>query len=469
MAPKKDAVAKGGKKRRVDSEGGQGSGGNLEPNWTIHRSNRYLFRDIVAYENYAGSFINRKITECYRFDKSVVTFSQPEDDKVIAYVNHWGWEPIVTCFEPYTQLLTRTFYANIKTSDEPYMITSWVGGKEIVLSLNNVAQWLGVENDGEETYPLRSWPLYADGSSNDYKKWFDRNYISGSSIYASHLPSLHRLLFLFINNILMPKATIKTNLEWGPMYFLRHLIQMDGKRINIPYFFLRHINGAFSTTNHSLPYAHLIHKIIRLNSIQLPEDAEVSFPTSLVDHLTRIGWVHGHSESGLRRYEPDARAINQWINHPEALPNQYWDSEEEVVPAQPQPQPQPQYMPQAGAFVPPQGQEAQMLWLCQQMHAQSLEIQQNHQATLRRFDNLEKGQMKIRKQLRAHARALNVLDEAQSSLSNCFIKQYGPSGSPARARENLVEEEDLDDEEEELENEGEEEVADAQNDHMDDQ
>jgi hypothetical protein len=267
----------------------------------------------------------------------------------------------------------------------------------------------------------------------------------------------------------MPKVTIKTNLEWGPMYFLRHLIQLDGKSINIPYIFLRHISGAFSTTVHSLPYAHLIHKIIRLNGIQIPEEAEVSFPTNLVDHLTKIGWVHGHSSSGLRRYEPDARDINKGINHQEALPNQYWDPEEEVAPAQPQPQPQ--YMPQAGAFVPPQGQEAQMLWLCQQMNAQSLQIQQNYQETQRRFDNLEKGQMKIRKQLRAHARALNVLDEAQSSLSNRFIKQYGPSGSPARARENLVEEEDLEDDEEEHEEEGdgEEEVADAPNDPMNDE
>ena len=77
--------------------------------------------------------------------------------------------------------------------------------------------------------------------------------------------------------------------------------------------------------------------------------------------------------------------------------------------------------------------------------------------------------MKIRKQLRAHARALNVLDEAQSSLSNRFIKQYGPSGSPARARENLVEEEDLDDLEDEFGGDGEEEAADAPNDPMNDE
>lgn len=450
MAPKKDAVPKGSKKRRVDSEIGQGSRGNIEPNWTIHRSNRYIFRDIVAYENYVGSFRHRKITDCYVFNKAVVTFSQPEDDKIISYVKHWGWEPIVTCFEPYTELLTRIFYANIQTSEEPFRITSWIGGKEIVLSMDNVAQWLGVENDGEETYPKRSWPFYADGTNLDYKKWFDRNYISGAKIYVSHLPSLHRLLFLLINNILMPKATIKTNLEWGPMYFLRHLIQLDDKMINIPYFFLRHINGAFTTTVHSLPYAHLIHKIIRLNGIEIPQEEEVSFPTNLVDHLTRIGWVHGHSDSGLRRFQPDARPINQWINHIEAQPNQYWDPEEEEVLAQPQPPLQPQFVQQGGAFVPPVGQEAQMLWLCQQMHAQSLQIQQNHQATEGRFDKLDKGQMKIRQQLRAHARALNTLDEAQSSLSNRFIKQYGPSGSPARARERLVEEEDLDDEDEDI-------------------
>ena len=54
-------------------------------------------------------------------------------------------------------------------------------------------------------------------------------------------------------------------------------------------------------------------------------------------------------------------------------------------------------------------------------------------------------------------------------LSNRFIKQYGPSGCPARARDNLVEKEDLDDEEEELGGDGEEEAADAPNDPMNDE
>lgn len=72
-----------------------------------------------------------------------------------------------------------------------------------------------------------------------------------------------------------------------------------------------------------------------------------------------------------------------------------------------------------------------------------------------------------------HAKALNAIDEAQSSLSNRFIKQYGPSGSPARQHVNIVEEEILDEEEdineEEIEEQDGEEEAEDAHDNMDDE
>ena len=326
MAPKRKGQEKGKKRARL--EDGQGSGVNLEPNWNIHWSNKYLFWDLVAYDNYAGLFMHRKLAECYFFDKATVTFDQPEDDKMIEYVNHWSWNLLLTCTEPYTMLLTRIFYANLTITDEPFVVKTWLCGQEIDLSLANMAQWLELPNEGEESYPLRNWPLQALESSRLYKKWFDRNNIGGS-IYVSNLPSIHRLLFILINNILIPKATIKTNLEWGPMYYLRHLISKDDKSFNIPYIILRHMGIAFNSTVALLPYAHLIHKIIRINGLPYPEEEQLYAPINLVGHLTKIGWIYGHLNSGLRCYKPDGRDINEWINKPGVLPNQYWDPDEQ--------------------------------------------------------------------------------------------------------------------------------------------
>jgi hypothetical protein len=334
-----------------------------------------------------------------------------------------------------------------------------------------MAQWLELPNEGEETYPLRNWPLSALGSSFDYKRWFDRNH-NGGAIYVSNLPSMHRLLFLFINNILTPKATIKTNLEWGSMYYLRHLISKDDKNLNIPYIILRHMGSAFNSRVALLPYAHLIHKIIRLNGFHLPEEEQLYTPQDLVGHLTRIGWVHGHLNSGLRCYKPDEMDINEWINKPGALPNQYWDPDERANPVQEphQPQqfqgPQPQWMPQPGQFPqipqPPHEPDQQMAYLCNLMYSHHLQTQQQYQTLQTGYEELKRGQMRIRKRLLHQSKAINAIDESQSSLTNRFVQQYGASSNPApkttyvdedfiREEQELRNIEEDDDEEEEVE------------------
>ena len=458
MAPKRKVQEKSKKKARI--EDGQSSGGNLQPNWNIHRSNTFLFRDLTAYQNFTGLFMHRNLAECYFFDKATVTFDQPEDDKIIGFVNHWNWNPLLTCTEPYTMLLTRTFYANLTIQDDPFIAKSWLCGQEIDLSLANMAQWLELPNDGEESYPFRNWPLAALGTHGQYKKWFDRNNIGGP-IYVSNLPSLHRLLFLLINNILIPKATIKTNLEWGPMYYLRHLISMDDKALNIPYIILRHMGSAFNSRVALLPYAHLIHKIIRLNGLPLPEDEQLYSPIDLVSKLTKTGWVLGHLNSGLRCYKPDDKEVNEWINKEGALPNQYWDPDEQVNPVQ-QPQHQqpqqpgqfPQWMPQPGQFPkfahippPPQEQDQQMGYLCNLMYSHHIQSQQQYEALQRGQEVLRRGQMRIRKRMLHQSRAIQAIDESQHSLSNRFVAQYGPSSNPV-PRSTFIDEDFLREEEE---------------------
>lgn len=277
-------------------EPGEGSAEVIEPNFEIHRTNRYLFRDIVAFENFIGQFQVRKLCNCYYFDKSNVTFRHPEDNQTIAYLQHWSWESLINCFEPYTEILAQTFYANLTFVENPFLVSSWVCGKEIRMSLENIARWLNLPNEGEETYLLRNWLRDTVELADSYKKWFDKSNIVGASLYASHLPSLHRLLFIFINNILIPKSKIKTNIEHGLMYYLHHLIQLDEKRFNIPYIIIRHMQSVFISKVALLPYAHVIHRIIKLNGIEIPEDQQFLFPLHLVDYLTKIGWVQGHSD-----------------------------------------------------------------------------------------------------------------------------------------------------------------------------
>jgi hypothetical protein len=424
MPPKKVMSQKNKKRARV-GEAGQSSNSVIEPNFELDHDNRYLFRNLEAFENFTGQFQDRDLCECYYFDKATVTFYQREDAKTIEYIQHWNWESLLNLYEPYYELTTRAFYANLVCRINPFRVTSWACGKEIELSFENLAEWLDLDNEGDETYLVRNWPRHALETPDAYKKWFNRHYISGDYLYVTHLPSLHRLLFLFINNILTPKSKIKTNMEHGAIYYLRHLIQLDDITLNIPYIIIHHMLSAFGSSVHHLPYAHLIHKIIRLNGTPLPSDLPLplQYPQNLVNSLTKIGWIQTLSLSGLPQFKPDGRDINDWIFAQEALPNQYWDPEEAAqepqVPNQPENQPQyvyqPMPMPQPGQEFPfppiPTTPNEQIMWMCQRMQEQYLSM----------------GRMEG--QIQANTKAIDLLDKRQASLSNRFIKRFGASSS----------------------------------------
>ena len=288
MPPRKE-THKSHKRVQGNSQCPSSSGGVIEPNFKINHENRYLFRDLQAYENFTGQFQERELCACYYFDKSTVTFHTREDNKTIEYIQHWQWEPLLNCNEPYLALTTRTFYANFQCRNNPFSLTSWACGKEVHLNFENLATWLNLPNEGEEIYLIRNWPRDVPESSDSYKKWFNRSNIAGASLYATSLPSLHRLLFLFINNILTPKSKLKTNIEHGAIYYLRHLIQLDDTKFNMPYIIIRHMISAYSSSVASLPYAHVIHRIIRLNGTELPSNQTFLFPQNLVNQLTRTG------------------------------------------------------------------------------------------------------------------------------------------------------------------------------------
>ena len=72
-----------------------------------------------------------------------------------------------------------------------------------------IAAAFDLENEGEEIYPLRNWP--EGENETEYKEWITGiGDVVGRKLYCSHLPAVHWLLFVIINNILLPKAQIKT-------------------------------------------------------------------------------------------------------------------------------------------------------------------------------------------------------------------------------------------------------------------
>ena len=81
-------------------------------------------------------------------------------------------------------------------------------------------------------------------------------------MYLTDIPGLHRVAFLLVNNILTPKSTIKTNIENGALFYMRHMIAMDGIEINIPWVLIRHMKKAYSNSKDSLPYGDLIHHLL---------------------------------------------------------------------------------------------------------------------------------------------------------------------------------------------------------------
>lgn len=157
----------------------------------------------------------------------------------------------------------------------------------------------------------------------DYRRWFSRNQPL-DLIYTTTLPSLHRVAHVFLNNILTPKAKIKTNLEFAGLFYMHHLISLDEVQPHIPYIILRHMRTAYNYSHHTLPYANIIQRILSCNNINPPIGVDLSDPINLCDELTTMGWIEDEVD-GINTLILDNRSINEWIWATNALPNQYWN------------------------------------------------------------------------------------------------------------------------------------------------
>jgi hypothetical protein len=102
--------------------------------------------------------------------------------------------------------MTQFFYVNLQFNDS-FHTTSYLFGCAIALTMNNLANLFNITNVGDEVYPLRGWPVIAQENVDAYQERFDQEWVSNKSLYVTRLSTLHRLLFVIINNILTLKST----------------------------------------------------------------------------------------------------------------------------------------------------------------------------------------------------------------------------------------------------------------------
>lgn len=77
-------------------------------------------------------------------------------------------------------------------------------------------------------------------------------------------------------------------------------------------------------SQHSLPYGHVIQRIMKIHDILIPGDHNVLIPANLCWELINMGWIE-KGIYGISHIISNDRPINKWIWEPNALPNQYWD------------------------------------------------------------------------------------------------------------------------------------------------
>ncbi|KAJ4810455.1 Pol [Rhynchospora pubera] len=299
--------------------------------WTLTSSNNYLFKDSVSYMHFCQyRDVNRECSECFYFEHpyGVYHLNPRELTWIKERIEYWNMAGLLAHSQPYNPSLIKLFYANLTmtwTEGHP-TANSYVLGRHISITEETLANLLSLDNDNLEIYIHANWPRELPPYDEYHRFFYCWRNFTARQFTATELPALHRLLFLFINNIITPKATIKTNVEQFAVFLLRSLLEMNQK-VNLPYIMLAHMARVDSSSRFSFPYAHTIQTILIENGIPLdtplwgepvPENA-IATPENLMAHLNVTGWTAQDDNSIV----PGAFHRNNYIFRPNATINQY--------------------------------------------------------------------------------------------------------------------------------------------------
>ncbi|GAV77275.1 hypothetical protein CFOL_v3_20746, partial [Cephalotus follicularis] len=197
--------------------------------------------------------------------------------------------PLVQISNPFYIKLVKDFYSNLKMVSEQnqeFAVTSVVKGQRIFLDARILASILHIPHTGIYVFEHKKWPEVEGFHPNQILSILypnDPNVHPNMALTTNRLNlSLHyRFLHRAVCTHILPKAGGFDEVTHMEAYTMYHLI--TGRRIDVPFLIINHINAIHDRENARLGYSNIITKILHFFDIDIT--GEVNHPLQSANKL----------------------------------------------------------------------------------------------------------------------------------------------------------------------------------------
>ncbi|GAV59556.1 hypothetical protein CFOL_v3_03087, partial [Cephalotus follicularis] len=185
-----------------------------------------------------------------------------------------GLEPLLSINLPSYPELIKEFYVHILSSSMESLSTT-VKNKPIELDLDRLATILNVPNGGAWGWNQRSWVTSPNFDQQDcVRVLFGENADHVQRMYTRNLSLHYRFLHRAVCMHILPKAGGFDEVTHMEAYTMYHLI--TGRKINVPFLIINHMNAIHDRENARLGYSNIITEILHYFDVDLT--GEVNYP-----------------------------------------------------------------------------------------------------------------------------------------------------------------------------------------------
>ncbi|GAV71555.1 hypothetical protein CFOL_v3_15045 [Cephalotus follicularis] len=156
----------------------------------------------------------------------------------------------------------KEFYVHIRSSSRDGL-TTMVKRKTFDLNRDNLHTILNIPNEGGRGWNQRSWV-----TSPDFNRQDCVNVLFGENAdHVQNLPLDYRFLHRAVCTHILPKVGGFDEVTHMEAYTMYHFI--TGRRINVPFLLINHLNSIHDRENARLGYSNVITKILQHFHIDL--------------------------------------------------------------------------------------------------------------------------------------------------------------------------------------------------------
>lgn len=101
-----------------------------------------------------------------------------EHIQIIAVCDFWEGHGVLRNQTPYYEEVTQLFYANL-VFHEDGMSATFIHVWSKYQTLESLASWFGLANEGEQIDFTRIWPRGETEDIFEYRRWFDPTWVRG--------------------------------------------------------------------------------------------------------------------------------------------------------------------------------------------------------------------------------------------------------------------------------------------------